>query len=254
MLADERRALIMDELHKNGIVKVNELAKKFNITSETVRRDINLLQKRNLVNKIYGGAVLAGSTIKDSLYSTRETMHPKEKAAIGKLAASLIHDQDTIMLGSGTTTLEIAKNIKHLHNLTVITNSIPVILELLPTGMNIFCTGGAIGTVDLNMSDAFALNALKNYHVDMAFITALGITRQAGATCYTPEESLIAKQIKNQARQTILTVDSSKFGHNSLVVQGKIQEYDIIITDSNVPQSYITDFCNNDINLMVANL
>ena len=66
MLADERRALIMEELHSNGIVKVNELAEKFNITSETVRRDINLLQKKKLVNKIYGGAVLAGYTIKDS--------------------------------------------------------------------------------------------------------------------------------------------------------------------------------------------
>lgn len=254
MLADERRTLIMNELHSKGIVKVNELAKKFNITSETVRRDINLLQEKKLVNKIYGGAVLAGSTIKDSLYSTRETLHAKEKSAIGKLAASLIHDQDTIMLGSGTTTLEIAKNIKHLHNLTVITNSIPVILELLPTGIHIFCTGGAIGTVDLNMSDAFALNALKNYHVDTAFITALGITQQAGVTCYTPEESLFAKQIKNQARQTILTVDSSKFGHNSLVVQGQIQDYDIIITDSNIPTHYITDFNNNDIALMIADV
>ena len=158
------------------------------------------------------------------------------------------------MLGSGTTTLEIAKKIKHLNNLTVITNSIPVILELLPTGMNIFCTGGAIGTVDLNMSDAFALNALRNYHVDTAFITALGITQRAGVTCYTPEESLFAKQIKNQARQTILTVDSSKFGHNSLVVQGQIKDYDIIITDSNISSHYIADFASNDVNLMVAEL
>ncbi len=252
MLADERRSLIMNELHSNGIVKVTELAKKFNITSETIRRDINLLQERKLVNKVYGGAVLAGSTIKDSLYSTRETLHAEEKAAIGRLTASLIHDQNTIMLGSGTTTLEIAKNIKHLNNLTVITNSIPVILELLPTGMNIFCTGGAIGKVDLNMSDAFALDALKNYHVDTAFITALGVTQHAGVTCYTPEESLFAKQIKKQARQTVLTVDSSKFGHNSLVVQGQVHDYDIIITDSNIPQHYITDFASNDINLMVA--
>lgn len=252
MLADERRTLIMNELHRNGIVKVKELSEKFETSSETIRRDINLLERKNLVNKVYGGAVLAGSTIKDSLYSSRETLHAKEKAAIGKLAASLIHDQNTIILGSGTTTLEIAKNIKHLHNLTVITNSIPVILELLPTGMNIFCTGGAIGAVDLNMSDAFALNALKNYHVDMAFITALGITQQAGVTCYTPEESLLAKQIQHQARQTVLAIDSSKFDHNSLVVQGQIHDYDIIITDSNVSTHYITDFANNDINLMVA--
>lgn len=254
MLANERRALIIDELHTHGIVKVNELAKKFNITSETVRRDIAVLQEKNLVNKIYGGAVLASSIVKDSLYSTRETLHAKEKSAIGKLAASIIHDQDTIILGSGTTILEIAKNIKHLHNLTVITNSLPIILELLPTGMQIFCTGGAIGNVDMNMTGAFSLNALKSFHVDTAFITALGITKQAGVTCYTPEDSLFAKQIKRQSSQTILAMDSSKFGHNSLVVQGQVQDYDAIITDSNIPASYITDFNSNDINLMVAQL
>ena len=252
MLADERRTQIMDELHNKGTVKVSELAKKFDITSETIRRAINFLHEKKLVNKVYGGAVLAGTTLKDSLYSTREELHAQEKAAIGRLAATLIHDQSTIMLGSGTTPLEIAKNIKHLHNLTVITNSLPVIGELIPTGMNIFCTGGAVGATDMNMADAFALNALKNYHVDIAFITSLGITMQAGATCYTPEEALFAKQIKEQAGKTILAVDSSKFGHNSLVVQGRIQDYDIIITDSNLSPKYVRDFNNHDINLMIA--
>lgn len=254
MLADERRALIMEELHTNEIVKINELAEKFNITVETARRDINALQKKNLVNKIYGGAVLAGSTIKDSLYSTREALCAREKAAIGSLAASMIHDQDTIILGSGTTILEIAKNIKHLHNLTVITNSLPIILELLPTGMQIFCIGGRVGNVDMNMTGAFSLNALKDFHVDTAFITALGITQEAGVTCYTPEDSLFAKQIKKQAGRTVLAMDSSKFGHNSLVIQGQIGDYDTIITDSNVSDSYITDFRNKDINLKVAQI
>lgn len=254
MLADERRALIMEELHTNGIVKVNELAKKFNITVETARRDISALQKMNLVNKIYGGAVLAGSTVKDSLYSTREALHANEKAAIGQFAASMIHDQDTIILGSGTTILEIAKNIKHLHNLTVITNSLPIILELLPTGMQIFCIGGKVGNVDMNMTGAFSLNALKDFHVDSAFITALGITPQTGVTCYTPEDSLFAKQIKKQASQTVLAMDSSKFGHNSLVIQGQVQDYDFIITDSNIPAGYITDFKKKDIDLMIAQL
>lgn len=254
MLAQERRALIMEELHANGIVKINELTKKFNITVETARRDIAALQEKNLVNKIYGGAVLAGTTIKDSLYSTRETLHPSEKAAIGKLAASLIHDQDTIILGSGTTILEIAKNIKHLHNLTVITNSLPIILELLPTGMQIFCTGGRIGNIDMNMTGAFSLNALKNFHVDTAFITALGITHETGVTCYTPEDALFSEQIRKQATQSVLAMDSSKFGHNSLVVEGQLQDYDIIITDSNISSEHVTDLRNNDINFMIAQL
>lgn len=254
MLAQERRALIMEDLHANGIVKINELTKKFNITVETARRDIAALQEKKLVNKIYGGAVLAGSTIKDSLYSTRETLHANEKAAIGKMAASLIHDQDTIILGSGTTILEIAKNIKHLHNLTVITNSLPIILELLPTGMQIFCTGGRIGNIDMNMTGAFSLNSLKNFHVDTAFITALGITQDTGVTCYTPEDALFSEQIRKQATQSVLAMDSSKFGHNSLVVEGQLQDYDIIITDSNISDEYVSDLRNNDINLLIAPL
>ena len=254
MLADERRTLIMDQLRTNGIIKVNEIAERFNVTTETARRDIAALQEKKLVNKIYGGAVVANPTIKDSLYSTRETLHAGEKSAIGKLAASMINDQDTIILGSGTTILEIAKNIKHLNNLTVITNSLPVISELMSTGIQIFCTGGSIGAIDMNMTGPFALDALKNFHVDTAFVTALGITPQTGVTCYTPDDALFAKQIRTQASQTILAMDSSKFGHNSLVVQGDIEDYDVIITDSNISPDYVSDFDNDDIHLMIAQL
>lgn len=254
MLAQERRNLIMKELHTNGIVKINELTQKFNVTVETARRDIAILQKKNLVKKIYGGAVLAGSTIKDVPLATRETMHAEEKAAIGKLAATLIRDQDTIILGSGTTTLQIAKSIKHLHNLSVITNSLPIILELSATGMQLFCTGGQIKNNDMNMTDVFSIEALKKFHVDIAFITALGVTQNAGVTCYTLEDAQFAKQVMAQASQTILAVDSSKFGNNSLVVQGEIQDYDTIITDSNIAPEYISELRSSDTNLMIAPL
>lgn len=254
MLGDERRTLILEELRNKGIVKVNEIAKKFGVTTETARRDIAALQEKKLVRKIYGGAVLADTTIKDSLYSTRETLNAAEKESIGKLAASLINEQDTIILGSGTTILEIAKNIKHFNNLTVITNSLPVISELMHTKIQLFCTGGLVGTLDMNMTGPFTTQALKNFHVDMAFLTALGITPQIGVTCYTPEEALIAKQIRSQASQMILAMDSSKFGHNSLVVQGSVEDYDIIITDSGISDSYRSDFDNEDIEFMIAQM
>lgn len=254
MLADERRAIILEQLNSEGSVKVNDIAKKFHVTVETARRDIAALQEKKLAKKVYGGAVLADSIIKDSLYSTRESLRTAEKMAIGRLSASLIREHSTVLLGSGTTTLEIAKNIKHLKHITVITNSIPIILELLPTENSIFCIGGEVGGTDMNMTGSFALAALKDFYVDYAFITGLGITMHTGVTCYSPEESLFAKQVKGQANKTILVMDSSKFGQNSLVVQGKVEDYDTIITDSNISKRDLDEFKSQNIDLLVAEI
>lgn len=252
MLADERRSLILEDLYNNGIVKVNELSEKYDVTVETVRRDISALQAQNLVRKVYGGAVPISSTVKDSLYASRETLHAKGKAAIGRFVAEKIHEGETILLGSGTTTLEIAKNLKHFNNLTVITNSFPVIMELISTKLNIFCLGGHVGNIDMNMIGAFTINALKEFHVDCAFITALGITIGAGVTCYSSEEAFFARQVRDQSGKLILVADSSKFGNNSLVIQGQLTDYDTIITDSNIDKTYLDEFAQNDVKLILA--
>ncbi len=253
MLADERRSMILEVLNAKGSIKVNDIAKRFDVTVETARRDIAALQEKKLAKKVYGGAVsIDDPIIKDSLYSAREVLYTAEKAAIGKLAASIVGENSTVFLGSGTTTLEIAKNLKHKSNVTVITNSIPVVLELMGTEISTFCIGGKVGGTDMNMTGSFSIIALKNFYDDYAFITGLGITLNTGVTCYSPEESTFAKEVKKQASKTILVMDSSKFGQNSLVVQGKVNDYDEIITDSNIAPQQLEEFKNHDIDLLIA--
>ena len=135
----ERYDLIIQMLSNQEMVTIPELMSKFDISIETVRRDLNYLEKQQFIKKVYGGAILFNRTgsIFDS--STRMGENASEKAAIGKKCAELIHDGETIYLGPGTTVMHVAKNLKEHHGLTVVTDSLYVAIEILSTQGHHWC-------------------------------------------------------------------------------------------------------------------
>ena len=128
MLARERHEIIIETLKNTHIIKITDIVKRFDVSNETARRDLEALQNQKLVKRIYGGAVLTAPPSAEQ-YISRPMISQREKSAIGRACAAMINDGDTILIDTGTTMLEVARNLNHF-NITVITNSLPIINEL----------------------------------------------------------------------------------------------------------------------------
>ena len=178
MLAKDRRNEILKTLRTNGgIIKMTDIINTYGVSHETARRDIEALQDIGYVKRIHGGALLNSKmrTVDFSI-STDTDEGADERECIGKVAATLINEGETVLLANGTTVLEVARHLKRFHNLTIITNSLPVVTELIDTNFSIFVLGGKIDNNELNMSGHLGVLALQNIYADKAFIGAGGVT------------------------------------------------------------------------------
>ena len=238
MLAAERQSIIMDILQKDKIIKISDIANRFSVSNETARRDLEFLQDTQQVKRIYGGAILQEDKLKEPQFSPRTTNLRSQKSAIGQVAASMIHSGETIILDIGSTTLEIARHLSHLSNITVLTNSLPIINELANTNVNLFCLGGRLNSDELSMSGKITSDALQSFFVDRAFIGAGGITLDGGISDYHSEEAAVRQAIIKRANQVILVADSGKFGSNAFASVCGFDKIDVVISDDNLPEYF----------------
>jgi DeoR/GlpR family transcriptional regulator of sugar metabolism len=210
---EERRHTILSELDMEGKVQVHFLAERFGVTTETIRRDLDRLEKEGRLRKVYGGAVRVRSGAGEPTFVKRSQMHPLEKQAIGRLAASLIADGETVILDNGTTTLEIMRELKDRAHVTVITNSVPILNCALEQFQGKIIFAG--GEVNAGYQAAVGITAhelLGQFKVNKAFISAGGLSLPDGITDYHLEEALISRKMMERAEESILVADHSKFG------------------------------------------
>ena len=258
MLRKERQQQILNMLHKQGSVKIPELAEAFGVSIITIRRDLDEMVEEGLIKKVYGGAVLAPQTTQEPeaqrLFHTRLEHNHREKKAIGIAAASLAKEGETIVLNIGTTALEIAKNLRNVEDLTVLTNSIPILSELASTRLNVYSLGGKLRGSEFALHGSLAFNSLNNFCVDKAFIGAGGITLENGITDHNRDSAELCSAIVNRSRKTILVTDSSKFGRDASAVVGPLNIVDTIITDSGIPAEYAEGLRSMGIELVIVNI
>ncbi len=252
MLPQERYRLLMQYLQEHEIIKIDEMAELFDISIETARRDLNYLEKEGSIKKIYGGATLVRKEEKEPATAERLTKNLAEKTAIGKKCAEFIHDGDSVLLEVGTTLLQVAKALKDKRNLTVITNSIHVVNELLETDFDIYMIGGKVRRGEGSVSGAVSIYELENFHIGKAVISAGGITLEQGISDYNIEEALVRRKVVEQAKEVILTADSSKFGHNVLAQICPISAIDLVITGEALNPEILSRFQDANVNLVLA--
>ena len=251
MLAIERRQQIISKLTANGKVIVSELAEQFGVTEETIRRDLERLDRDGVASKTYGGAVARHNSALDLPYHVREGVNVKEKQYIAERCSELISDGERIMVDSSSTALYIIKKLKDKKNLTIITNSVKILLELQDKpDWTVLSTGGALKRGGLALNGSSAEKMIYSYHVDTAICSCKGIDMSLGITDSNENDSLIKQAMIASAERKIIALDAEKFDKKSFVKFCELSDVDIIVTNSQPPEKWVSALDELDIELV----
>jgi DeoR/GlpR family transcriptional regulator of sugar metabolism len=233
MMAEERRTQILQIVRAEGRARVNELANRFSSSAVTIRNDLNELHQRGLVLRSHGGAVLPDTILRESPVHERLKTHAEEKRRIGALAATLINDGETIILDSGTTTLEIARQIKNKQGLQVITNGVNIAAELLDAReVQTFIVGGTLRVDSASIVGRSTEEMFEQFSADKLFLSGAGCDPDFGVSGANLEETMVNRAMLRIAREIILVADASKFSKRSMVRIAPFSEIDTVISDA----------------------
>ena len=240
MFQVERREQILQRLRREGRVDVTELAGAFDVTGETIRRDLTDLQQDRLVRRVHGGAVLwSGSSLVPRL-EIREGLNVEEKRRIAAMAAMEVPEQGSLIIDSGSTALHLAEILDRERELTVITNSIPIARALATTERpEIMVLGGILERRTLAMVDETGVDLLRDITVDVAFIGCDGLSLGRGFTTPYRAEVAIKRAMMASARRVVMMADHSKFGNEQLFRFAGIDEVDVFITGVEVDDATV---------------
>ena len=251
MLAIERRNAILAKLATDGKVIVSDLSVEFNVTEETIRRDLEKLDKEGLAKKTYGGAIVLETHGADLPFNVRKRVNANLKENIAQKIADLISDGDSIILDSSTTAISVTKYIKNRENLTLITNSVEILLELSDkSGWKILSTGGKLKNGSLALVGASAEQMIRDYHVHIAVCSSKGIDMNMGISDSNEEDASMKKAIFSSADRKILAIDSTKFNRRSFVKVFSVSDVDTVVTDEKPSDEWIEFFEKNQVELI----
>jgi DeoR family transcriptional regulator, aga operon transcriptional repressor len=255
LLVEERRRKIVDLVEKQGRVTVEELVRRFGVSAVTVRGDLDALSRAGHVVRSHGGALKRIGTLQDLPIGVKETLHHGEKVRIGYAAARMIRDGETIMMDSGTTTAEIARQIKFLKlkSLTVITNALNIAMELanLPH-VRVIMIGGILRQMSYSLVGPHAEHALLGLNADRLFLGVDGFDPEIGLSTPDVLEAQLNAIMIRVSREVIVVADCSKFRRRSLSVIASLDRVHRVITDDRAPREMIDALKALNVEVMVV--
>lgn len=234
----ERRLQISMMVRERGSVQVAPLAKRFGVSMQTIRKDLHFLAERGVAERSYGGAISAGAvnvSAEPPLEAKRST-HPDEKERIGRLAAAMVSPGESIVLDSGTTTLQIARHLADDDDITVLTNDLDILGVLAAKErINVVMLGGTLRRKNRAFYGAQTVESLNELHVDKLFLGVDGFDIERGITTHHEPEAMLNRKMVQAARQVIAVTDYSKFGKVCLHRIINAAEIDDLVTDKHMP-------------------
>lgn len=234
MNIQHRRERLQQLVLEHGKVDIDDLVNALNVSTMTIRRDLMQLEKENKLIRTHGGAVPMKGLINETPFYNKESQFQKEKKAIAKKAAALVEDGSTIIIDSGTTTLELARVLKSRENLTVITNDILIAAEFMDSSIHVMITGGELQNQVGAMFGPHTQNLLEAINTDQLFLGAHALHPESGITAPTLEKAKIKQLMIASAKETWLLTDSSKFNRKSFTTVCSLDKIAGIITDENL--------------------
>jgi DeoR/GlpR family transcriptional regulator of sugar metabolism len=249
---EERLEKILALLEQGDRLVTKDLPQMFNTTSVTIRKDLAILEKRGLLKRTHGGAIKPKKLFPGLALTEKEKINQEEKMRIAKKAAKFISEGDTIILDSGSTTSLIAKEIKHLKGITVITNAINIANILLDSEIEVILIGGSLLKETSTLVGPLADESLRKISADKLFLGVDGIDYKIGLTTPNILEAQTSHVMMDVSGEVILVVDASKFGRRSLGVISKVNEVNRIITTKKLSENELKKFADYDVEVFIV--
>jgi len=237
VLNEERRRAILDLVQRDGRGLVTDLAKKFETSQVTIRKDLEILHAHGLVHRTHGGALPSrDGALADPTLREKEKLHRKEKLRIAEAATRMVQEGHVIILDSGTTTTAIARALREYHNLTIITNAVNIAAELAGADIEVILTGGTLRRNSFSLVGPIAEDTLRRLNADVLFLGVDGFDVHYGLSTPNLLEAKVNRVMADISRKVIAVCDSSKFGRRSLSHILPTEKVNHVITDHGAPK------------------
>jgi len=249
----ERQKQILSLLTKQGRLSVNEIVKQFDISVATARRDLESLASQGKAERVHGGVIAIEQAPPESPILERENEQADEKKRIGLAAANLVADKETVFLGSGTTVLEVARQLRSRKNLTVITNSLPVLNALAGAeGITVISLGSMLRDSELSFIGHITEQALTEVRADKVIMGTRGASLEHGLTNDYLQETLTDRAILKIGREVIIVADHTKVNRVSTALLAPLDVVHTFVTDSKADKKFLSTLKKQGIEVMVA--
>ncbi len=249
----ERQKQILSLLTREKRLSVTEIVKQFSISEATARRDLESLTSQGKAQRVHGGVIAVEQAPPELPILERENEQIDEKIRIGRATASLVADGESLFLGSGTTVVEVARNLREHKNLTVITNSLPVLNMLAGIkGITVISLGGMLRESELSFIGHITEQALTEIRVDKVIMGTRGVSLEHGLTNDYLQETLTDRAIMSSGRQVIIVADHTKVNRVSTVLLAPLDSIHTFVTDTNVDQKFVQALKKQRIQVVIA--
>lgn len=257
--AQGRRSAILQRLREDSSVTVTQLSEQFGVSEVTIRKDLRILKERRLLIRVHGGAIMGPSSSEgeqdERNINYKRLVNSREKEAIGRAAAAHIKDGDTIMVDSGTTALEVVKNLGSFNDLTIITNSVNAMMEAIKyKRFKVLLMGGNVREPSMSTVGSLAESNLKLFYCDKLFLGVDSFSVDSGLSTPSVEEASTNQVMISRAREVIAVFDSSKVNKRALAFITMPDKIDTIITDKNLPPAIRNQLKAMKINVETVNI
>ena len=253
MTQAERHRFILEELDKAGFVTVSDLAKAMDVTMVTVRKDLKVLEDKGLLYRSHGSATSVSPYVSDRSVQVKKLEQVEEKSKIAEKALAYIEDQEAIIIGSGTTVVALAQAIPRNKPLTVLTAAMNVTLALMDMqDVELVQLGGVVRKSSSSVVGHYAEEMLQSFACSKLFLSVDGISLEHGLTTSNKMEAHLNAQMIQSVQKTIILADSRKFGRKGFGKICELEDIDVIITDSGIPEIYREKLEEKGIELVVV--
>lgn len=238
LLIEERRKYILALIQKNGRVLVDELSASLRLSKITIRKDLDYLESKSLLQRSHGGALpVSQGALADPPVQEKKNLYQEEKRRIANAAAAMVSEGQCIILDSGSTTTEIARALASFNRLTIITNALNIAAELAQSNIEVILIGGSVRKNSLSAVGPLAEDMLQEMHADIVFLGVDGFDVQVGLTTPNVLEARVNRAMIRSAQRAVAVCDSSKFDRRSLALIVQAAEIQTVITDNNLSPS-----------------
>ncbi|WP_112118033.1 DeoR/GlpR family DNA-binding transcription regulator [Lysinibacillus capsici] len=248
----ERQHQILQFIRQHKVVKLVTLTKEFNVSMETIRRDVQQLMQDKKIEKFYGGVKYIEPA--EGLIDHRLHEQLTEKIAIARACASLVQDGECIFIDSGTTTYQMTPFLLDKEKLTVVTNSLPVAFDLIGSNIEVILLGGKVRHSEKSVTSNEFLFRFEHLNINKAFICASGVSIEKGISDFSLDEAITRKQIISISQKVYVATDSSKFNKDVAIQVCPVDDVDVIITDDALSKKTIQHFSEKGVQIKTVNM